>query len=163
MLADLGESAEPGLCATEAFAPALGIKRFAAPDPETYLRAAIDWANRELHGTLGANLLIHPATLRQIGARRFEVLLAELRYGCIAVNGWTGIGFLMVQTPWGAFPGHSAGDVQSGIGTVHNSLMLEGCERSVIRAPWAPFPRSLRHGFSLLPSRTAARVWSGGC
>ncbi|MDP3860027.1 MAG: aldehyde dehydrogenase, partial [Phaeovulum sp.] len=44
-----------------------------------------------------------------------------------------------------------AEDVQSGIGTVHNSYMLAHTERTVIRAPWAPFPRSLRYGITLLP------------
>ena len=164
VLADLDASDHVDLRATEAFAPALGHKRIAAPDAESYLRAAISWANAELHGTLGANILIHPATLRQIGRVRFEELLSDLRYGCIAVNGWTGIGFLMVQTPWGAFPGHSPEDVQSGIGMVHNSLMLGATERTVISAPWAPFPRSLRYGFTLLPrppwfvTHTRARV-----
>ncbi|MBW6507822.1 MAG: aldehyde dehydrogenase family protein [Rhodobacteraceae bacterium] len=164
VLADLDASDHVDLRTTEAFAPALGIKRLAAPDAESYLRAAIEWANAELHGTLGANILIHPATLRQIGRARFEALLADLRYGCIAVNGWAGIGFLMVQAPWGAFPGHSPEDVQSGIGTVHNSLMLDATERTLIWAPWAPFPRSLRYGFTLLPrppwfiTHTRARV-----
>ena len=124
VLADLDASDDTDLRTTEAFAPALGVKHLAAPDAESYLRAAIAWANHELHGTLGANIVIHPATLRAIGRERFEALLADLRYGCIAVNGWTGIGFLMVQTPWGAFPGHSPDDVQSGIGTVHNSRCL---------------------------------------
>lgn len=152
VLVDLDATDAAGVAQlTEVFAPALALKRLAASDAESYLRGAIAWANATLHGTLGANILIHPATLRQIGRAKFEALLAELRYGCIAVNGWTGIGFLLVQTPWGAFPGHSPEDVQSGIGTVHNSYMLEATERTVIKAPWAPFPRSLRYGLTLLP------------
>ncbi|WP_372838759.1 aldehyde dehydrogenase family protein [Phaeovulum sp.] len=152
VLVDLDAAADAcALQTTEAFAPVLAVKRLPGEDAERFLSAAIDWANDSLHGTLGANILIHPATLRAIGRARFEALLARLRYGCIAVNGWTGIGFLLAQTPWGAFPGHSPQDVQSGIGSVHNCLMLDTTERTVIVAPWAPFPRGLRHGFSVLP------------
>ncbi|BCH35612.1 putative aldehyde dehydrogenase [Mesorhizobium sp. L-8-10] len=136
----------------ECFAPALGIKHIEAADAETYLRAAIDYANANLFGTLGANILIHPRTLRQIGRRRFESIIAGFRYGTIAINGWSGLGFLVTTCPWGAFPGHTIEDVQSGIGTVHNAFMLENTERVVVEAPWRPFPRNLLSGgLTLLP------------
>jgi len=136
----------------ECFAPALGTKAIDAPDAETYLRAAIDYANENLFGTLGANILIHPRTLRKIGGQRFEEILAGFRYGTIAVNGWSGLGFLIAACPWGAFPGHTIEDVQSGMGTVHNAFMLESTERVVVHAPWRPFPRNLLSGgLTLLP------------
>jgi hypothetical protein len=70
---------------------------------------------------------------------------------------------------WGAFPGGTLEDVGSGIGVVHNTLLLDGIERSVLRGPFRPFPRSLTGGgFSILPtppwfvsSRTAAAVSEG--
>ncbi len=136
----------------EVFGPALGVKEFDAPDAETYLLEAIDYANTELWGTLGANILIHPKTIRKIGKKRFEEILAGLKYGTIAINGWCGLGFLITACPWGAYPGHTIDDIQSGIGTVHNSFMLEDTERVVIQAPWRPFPRGLLSlQFSLLP------------
>ncbi|MEM9349281.1 MAG: aldehyde dehydrogenase family protein [Pseudomonadota bacterium] len=135
----------------EVFAPALSVQEIAG-EGEAYLRAAIAFANDRLYGTLGANILIHPATLREIGKRRFEELITGLRYGTIAVNAWTGVGFLTAQATWGAFPGHTLDDVQSGIGVVHNSYMFAKPERTVLRGPWAPFPRSLAMGEkSLLP------------
>ena len=135
----------------EVFAPVMTQMRLPAEDAEGYLRAAIAYCNDELYGTLGANIVIHPATKRQLGAK-FDELLAELRYGCIAVNAWTGVGFLAVQTSWGAFPGHSLDDVQSGIGTVHNTFMFDKPERTIITAPWRPFPRTLLSGgLTLLP------------
>ncbi|MDV4143596.1 aldehyde dehydrogenase family protein [Shimia sp. FJ5] len=136
----------------EVFGPALGIKELPAPDTETYLRAAIAYANDELWGTLGANILIHPTTLRQIGQRRFEDIIAELRYGTIAINGWCGFGFFIATAPWGAFPGHTPEDIQSGTGVVHNAFMLEETERTVVRMPWAPFPRGFfSRELSLMP------------
>lgn len=136
----------------EVFAPALSIHEMPAPDAQTYLRGAVAYANDHLHGTLGANILIHPKTIKQIGKKQFETIIAELRYGTIAINTWTGLAFLTTACPWGAFPGHTPQDVQSGIGTVHNTFMLEQTERVVVQAPWAPFPRGLLSGqFTLLP------------
>lgn len=136
----------------EVFAPAMSLTELEADGAEEFLRRAIDYANTQLHGTLGANILIHPKTIKAMGRKRFNKIIADLRYGTIAVNAWTGLGFLLIQCPWGAFPGHTLQDVQSGIGTVHNSFMLEKTERTVVQAPFAPFPRNLLNGkLSLLP------------
>ena len=135
----------------EVFAPALGEVLLPAPDPESYLRAAIRYCNENLQGTLGANILIHPRTLAALG-NRFEEIVADLHYGCIAVNAWTGLGFLLSQTPWGAFPGHPLNDIQSGRGFVHNTLLFDRAERTVVYAPFRPYPRNLLHGsMTLLP------------
>jgi hypothetical protein len=136
----------------EVFAPALAVTELPSSDPEVFLMAAIDYANRNLAGTLGANILIHPQTLRQIGQRRFDELVTHLRYGNIAINAWTGVGFLLPQTSWGAFPGHTLDDVQSGIGIVHNTMLFDRPQRTVVTAPFRPFPRNLLSlSFTLLP------------
>ena len=71
--------------------------------------------------------------------------VAELRYGTVAINAWTGFAYLTARASWGAFPGHTVDDVQSGIGVVHNALLLENPERSVVRGPFRPAPRSVIH------------------
>lgn len=149
----IGEIGVDGYNAScEVFGPALGVKNIDETDPEAFLRAAIAYANDELLGTLGANILIHPKTIRAIGKAKFEEIIADFRYGTIGINGWCGLGFLIGACPWGAFPGHTLDDVGSGIGTVHNTFMLENTERVVVRAPWRPFPRGLlSFQFSLLP------------
>ena len=137
---------------SEVFAPALSMTELDGADAETYLKNAIAYANSQLYGSLGANIVIHPKTLAQIGRRRFEELLLELRYGTIAVNTWTGLGFMTPSATWGAFPGHTLADVQSGIGVVHNSMLFDRPERTVVEAPFKPFPRNLLSlSFSLLP------------
>lgn len=152
VVAELRDGADAWFENTEVFAPALSTHRISETDPEKYLVAAISYANDNLYGTLGGNILIHPSTIRQIGKKRFEQILVDFRYGHIAINAWTGLGFLLVQTPWGAFPGHTPQDVQSGIGTVHNTYMLKNTERTVVRAPFRPFPRSVLAGeLTLLP------------
>lgn len=90
---------------------------------------------------MGANILIHPQTLRQLGRRRFEEIIASLRCGSIAINAWTGLGFLTPQATWGAFPGHTPDDVQSGIGFVHNALLFDRPQRTVVEAPFTSWPR----------------------
>jgi aldehyde dehydrogenase (NAD(P)+) len=108
-------------------------------------------------------VIAHPATLKELGWK-FEDTLARLRYGTIAVNAWTGVGFLTARATWGAFPGHTLGDIQSGQGVVNNALLIAETERTVVHGPFRPAPRSLRHGeLSLTPkpawfvsNRTAA-------
>jgi len=137
---------------SEVFAPLLTEMRLAGDTAEAYLENAINYCNENLHGTLGANIVIHPATRAQIGAKRFDELIASLKYGCIAINTWTGVGFLTVQGAWGAFPGHTLDDVQSGIGFVHNTYMFDRPQRTVVEAPWRPFPRNvLSGGMTMLP------------
>lgn len=135
---------------TEYFSPVLGIVALPGTG-QAFLDAAVEHANDELVGTLGANVLAAPDTIKDLGDG-FEEALARLEYGTIAVNAWTGVGFFTANAPWGAFPGHTLEDVQSGIGVVHNAYLLQETERTVVRGPFRPFPRSIAGGeFSLSP------------
>lgn len=152
LVATLDASSSTAAKAIEVFAPALNVTEIAGTDPEAFLKDAIKFANDQLYGTLGANIVIHPATIASIGRARLEELLVELRYGTIAINAWTGVGFLTAQATWGAFPGHTLQDVQSGIGVVHNTFLFDKPQRTVVEAPFKPFPRNLLSGsFTLLP------------
>ena len=129
----------------EAFGGVLSETRLPGEDAASFLANAVRFCNQRLWGTLGANLLIHPATMKELGPA-FDDAVAQLRYGCIAINTWTGVGFLLAQTTWGAFPGHARNDIQSGSGVVHNSLLFDRPQKSVVRAPFYPFPRGMAHG-----------------
>ncbi|SIM76494.1 Probable aldehyde dehydrogenase [Mycobacteroides abscessus subsp. abscessus] len=109
------------------------------------MREAARVANDEFVGTLGVNVLAHPDTIKALGSE-FDTLIEDLRYGTVAVNAWTGVGYLTPAATWGAFPGHVINDVQSGIGVVHNGFLVEKPERTVVRGPFRPFPRSVVHG-----------------
>lgn len=135
---------------TEAFSSLLAYTAIEGAT-DAYLERAVHFANETLWGTLGANLIVHPKTMREHAAA-CDKAIAALRYGCVAVNAWTGVGFLLTQTTWGAFPGHTIDDVRSGIGVVHNSHLFSRAQKSVVYAPFAPFPRSLAgYGGALLP------------
>ena len=136
---DIKDRADTALL-DEWFAPVLGICELPGDDPASFIRAAVNVANERLHGTLGANLIAHPRTIRALG-RTFDDAIAELHYGTIAVNAWTGLGYLTPRATWGAFPGHPLTDIQSGRGVVHNALLLKDTERTVLRGPFHPRPK----------------------
>ncbi|WP_194397220.1 aldehyde dehydrogenase family protein [Microbacterium atlanticum] len=139
---ELGPGDDPTpLQQTEYFAPVLGVVTLPGLGQE-FLDTAVAHANDRLAGTLGANIMIDPVTERALGDG-FERAVAALRYGSIAVNTWTAFGYLNAAHTWGGFPGATLDDVGSGIGVVHNALLLDSVERSVVRGPFRPFPRSL--------------------
>ena len=166
--ADFTDRADPAF-AMEAFSSFLAYVTIPG-EFERYALDAVAFANDKLRGTLGANIIVHPRSERE-HAQRIERAVADLRYGCIAINAWTGVGFLLTEATWGAFPGHSLVDVGSGIGVVHNSFLFSHAEKSVLRAPFAPFPRSLfGFGGTLLPkppwfvtNKTAASIGPALC
>ena len=116
--------------------------RVGSPDPVEYLEAAVTFANETLWGTLAAHIVVHPRTARRShDAGRARARDPALRYGTVSVNCWAGYGFAFGTTPWGAYPGAPLTDVQSGRGFVHNTLMLERVEKTVVRHPAVTFPK----------------------
>ena len=90
-----------------------------------------------LGSVLGATILVHPRSLKDPAvAEAVEQAIADLRYGTVAVNAWVAVAYGAVTTTWGAHPGSTDEDIQSGRGVVHNSRMLEDVEKSVVRAPF---------------------------
>ena len=149
LLPTLDPDADEPAYSTEYFGPVLGVTELPGSGTD-FLYRAVDFANDRLHGTLGANILVHPRELKSIGADAFDRLLEGLRYGTIAINAWTGVGYLSPLASWGAFPGHTPDNIQSGLGVVHNGLLLARAERTVIRGPFRPFPRSWATGHASL-------------
>jgi aldehyde dehydrogenase (NAD(P)+) len=133
---------------TEFFAPAM-VTTSLPGDAGQFLQRAVDFCNDRLYGTLSVNLIVHPKTRRRLGAD-FDRAIAALRYGGIGINVWVGAAFLLPRAAWGAYPGHSYTDVQSGIGVVHNALMFDKPLKTVVSAPFHPFPRSLPSGENTL-------------
>jgi aldehyde dehydrogenase (NAD(P)+) len=147
---------------TEYFAPVLGTIELPYDGGE-FLSHAARLVNDEFIGTLGVNVIAQPKTITSMGAA-FDRFVESLHYGTVAINAWTGVAYLTATATWGAFPGHTLADVQSGIGVVHNALLISDTERTVVRGPFRPSPRSLINGeMSIAPkppwfvtNRTAA-------
>ncbi len=146
---------------TESFNGIIGEVALDSPkDVTAFLRDAVAWCNDVAWGTLACTVLAHPRTIKgEDTGPALEQAIADLRYGTVALNVWCGLGFALMSTSWGAFPGHPRTDIQSGSGVVHNTLMLEDVQKSVVRAPFRPpfkgltdpTHRTLHHIGPLLP------------
>ena len=140
---DPGNASEPAF-RTEYFGPVLGVTRLPGATPEEFLDNAVQFCNDRLVGDLGVGLVAAPQTIRGLGPL-FDAAIGRLRYGTVAINCWVGPVFAMPRGTWGAFPGHDIFDVGSGVGIVHNALLLDPdhVERSVGQGPFHPWPKPL--------------------
>lgn len=138
---DATASADP-LFTTEPFCSVISEARVGSADPIEFLESAVNFANQKLWGTLSATIVVHPKTLADSRLNEaVERAIARLRYGTVAVNGFAGLSFAFAAPPWGAYPGATLDDIQSGRGFVHNTSMLEGVEKVVLRCPLTTFPK----------------------
>jgi aldehyde dehydrogenase (NAD(P)+) len=122
-----------------------------APDASSFLRACTEFCNETLWGTLNAVLFAHPSQLKDSElSNEIERAVRELRYGVIGVNQWSAVAYALATTPWGAYPSSTLENIQSGIGWVHNTYMLEDVEKCVVNGPlespfrllWSPLHRT---------------------
>jgi acyl-CoA reductase-like NAD-dependent aldehyde dehydrogenase len=145
LIPDVDPGAEGDICfRTEAFCGLFCESAVSAGSVAEYLARAVELANEGLWGTLNCTLLVHPASLRDAAvAEAFDRAVAELRYGTIAVNAWAAIGYGLVIPPWGAYPGHDLYDIESGSGVVHNTLMFERPQKTVLRTPFRITPKPI--------------------
>jgi len=111
-------------------------------EPDAYLSRAVRFVNDKVWGTLNAMLFV-PSGLETDAGVEAAVSRAidELRYGTVAVNYWPAIGYCTGIPPWGGHPSATLQDAQSGIGFVHNALMLEKIQKVVLRGPLRHFPK----------------------
>lgn len=131
-----------GLCSHESFVCMCAEIPIDADSPEDFLKKAVTFSNENLWGTLAATLTVPNSFRRQSGAL-LEESIDRLRYGIVAINQWSGIVFALTSPPWGAYPGSTPLDIQSGDGWVHNSMMLDGIEKTVLHAPLTVLPKPL--------------------
>lgn len=138
---DPEDRSEPGF-ASESFCPILFQTELGSADPVEFLDRAVTFANERLWGTLSAGLVVHPKTSKDptLGAA-VERAITNLRYGSVNVNAWSGYLFAFGTAPWGAHPSSTLADIQSGRGWVHNTPMLEGIEKAVMRHPITAMPK----------------------
>ena len=135
----------------EYFAAVLGITELPGTGAG-FLANAVDFANDRLDGTLGGSVIVHPKDIKAMG-ERFDELVAELRYGAVGINVWSGVAFLLGGATWGAYPGHTLDAVGSGIGVVHNTHLMDHVEKTVVSGPFHMFPASVLSGELTLAPR----------
>ncbi len=123
----------------EAFCGVLAEVSLDVSDARSYLREAVTFANEDVCGTLSCMMLIDFRT-RMSHRAEFEQALETLRYGGIGVNVWAGANFALGEPTWGAFPGNPLDLIGSGRGVVHNTLLYDYPEKSVVYGPFRLFP-----------------------
>jgi acyl-CoA reductase-like NAD-dependent aldehyde dehydrogenase len=128
------------LFTTEPFCGILSHTEVGSSDPATFLAAATSFCNDRLWGTLNAGLIIDPRTERQVAAA-LDRAIVELRYGTVGINLWPAVGYGTISPPWGGHASATLENIQSGLGWVHNTYMLEAIDKSVVRGPITMWPK----------------------
>jgi hypothetical protein len=127
--------ADAALVDREWFVPVAGELPIDAADIEDFCVRAAALA-RDLPGSLAASVTV-PETLSARDAERVELLLEHLPFGVVARNCWSAVAYTFGCVPWGGFPGGTLADPKSGIGFVHDPLLLPLVHNSIIRGPLA--------------------------
>jgi acyl-CoA reductase-like NAD-dependent aldehyde dehydrogenase len=152
---------EPRWLEREWFVPVAAEVPLDAADIEGFCTRATALCRR-LPGSLAASVTV-PESLPKADAQRVERLVEHLEYGTVAVNTWSALGYAFASLPWGGFPGGTISAPRSGIGFVHDPLLLPLVHNSILRAPllvrpaapWLPWHR---HGAAV--TRGAVDVYA---
>lgn len=124
--------------------------------PESFLPAAVEFVNDRLFGTLCATLTL-PNNFQRQHQAALDKAIQRLRYGSVCINQWAGVVYGTMAPPWGAYPGATIANPQSGLGHVHNTFRIKNVDKTVLWGPLCNTPKPV-----WFPShRTAHQVgWS---
>ncbi len=129
---------------TEAFCSVVAIAMISATSIPEYMERAVAFSNETLWGTLSAGLCVHPISMKDPQVKvAVETAIEQLRYGTIGINCSAGLSWVLMTTPWGAFPGSSIYDIQSGNSFVHNTLMFSKPQKTVMYAKFHETPKPI--------------------
>jgi acyl-CoA reductase-like NAD-dependent aldehyde dehydrogenase len=132
----------------EWFVPVAAEVPLNAGSIEAFCTAAHELVAR-LPGSLAASVTL-PDSLPAHDRARVELLVEHLPFGVVAVNTWSAIAYTLGSVPWGGFPGGTLQQPRSGIGFVHDPLLLPLVHNTILRAPlvsrllpaWFPWHRN---------------------
>jgi acyl-CoA reductase-like NAD-dependent aldehyde dehydrogenase len=122
----------------EWFVPCAGELAVPADSVDAFCSRTLE-LTRRMPGSLAASVTL-PATSDPATRRRQEVLLDHLAHGVVAVNCWSALAYAMTSIPWGGFPGGTLEEPRSGLGTVHDPLLLPLVHNSILRGPLVVWP-----------------------
>jgi acyl-CoA reductase-like NAD-dependent aldehyde dehydrogenase len=136
------------LVSREWFVPVAAEVPIDADTLADFCSRALEFSHR-LPGSLATSVTI-PTGLSSVDARHADDLVDHLAFGVVAVNTWSALAYALGNVPWGGFPGGTLASPKSGIGFVHDPLLLPLVHNSVIlaplaaaiRPPWFPWHRS---------------------
>ena len=110
---------------------ALYFKEIPFSSYENFSLNSIEYVNNELWGNLGVTVLIknHKKKNNELILNNY---VENLKYGTVAINEWSALGFVIPTLPWGGYPGNRDNDIQSGQGYVHNSFLFESPQKGIV-------------------------------
>jgi len=124
----------------EAFCSVSATTELPGDDAADFLAGAVAFCNEKVMGTLNVSILIDPSTLETL-SDAVDTAVADLEYGAVGVNIWGGASYALGTTLWGGYPGATLEDIQSGTGFVHNGRLIDRPQKTVLWAPFRPFPK----------------------
>jgi hypothetical protein len=159
LVRDADPQDSPYLFGEESFVCVCAEIGLEARDEKEFLSRAVEFSNERLWGTLSAALTVHPSFRRSAEDEAFfQSCLSNLRYGAVGVNHWPGLVYAMMSPPWGGYPSGTLSDAQSGIGSVHNTFMLDGVRKTVLEGPLTIAPKPVWFPTNRRPEPIAWRV-----
>jgi hypothetical protein len=130
----------PELFTQESFACVCGETSLDAASPERFVIEAVRFVNDQMSGSLCASITF-PSRFRKEQPRVADAALRDLRYTSVCINQWSALAYSLISPPWGGYPGATLDRADSGIGSVHNTYLLDRFEKSLLEGPLVNFPR----------------------
>lgn len=130
----------PELFNEESFACVCAETSLDAATPEKFAEQAVRFANERLTGSLCASITF-PRQFRRENPQEVDRALSDLKYANVCVNQWSALAYSLISPPWGGYPGATLKDAGSGIGSVHNTYLLDAFEKTILQGPLVNFPR----------------------
>ena len=141
LISEVDSAHTDDICFTqESFCGVTAVTTLPGENGGDFLKKAVTFCNTVLWGTLNASIILHPRTQKRFSGI-LEQAIADLKYGSVAVNHWPGLCYGLGSTAWGAHPGHTLDDIQSGIGAVHNTYLFDKPQKTVLRGPFVVKPK----------------------
>jgi hypothetical protein len=137
----LDPASDDPLFRTEPFCGILAETSVGSTDPVEFLGTVTSFMNERLWGTLSAMIVVPPKLEKDptVG-QALDRAVVDLRYGTVSLNHWPALCYAFGTMPWGGHPSATLANIQSGLGWVHNTFMLGGVEKSVVRGPLTVSP-----------------------
>ena len=120
----------------EHFAPVLLEVPLPAASTPAWLDTATGFVRDHVYGALSAYVFA-ARSIRSQHREAIDRAVVRLPHGTIAINTWTGLGYGLGSTPWGAPPDAVP---EHGRGWAHGTTCLSPVQRTVIEAPFRPWP-----------------------
>jgi len=130
---EAAEDGKPMCWQDEAFCPILTeVPIDTEAKFDAFLPAAVDFAHNKLWGSLTCSIVIDDTT-KAHNQPALDSIIDSMRFGSVGVNVPPSVANAFPVLVWGGFPGHTARDVQSGIGFLGNFCCYENPEKSVMQ------------------------------